>query len=284
MYRSLSTVKADLARAQFDLTGEGIVWAVLATGVDGSHPHFATFRNTELTKPLRHLDYTSFYGDFQKAQQKEFKRGRHDELNEEEFLLRDRYAVPVPVDVKGLGTAVAGIIAGQSTDSDGNLLRGVTDRAKVLSIKVLDDKGGGNEFNLLAALKVVQLLNQTGTRMLVHGIVLPLSFGRDVRNFACGRSPICAEVDRLVNSGVVVVTSVGNGSFVGGLSLGPLWVSSEQPNIVEGAITDPGNAELAIGVGSTHRSAPEIYGASFFSSRGPTADGGHILRRLPSYV
>jgi hypothetical protein len=37
MYRSLNTVKADLARAQFDLTGEGIVWAVLATGVDGSH-------------------------------------------------------------------------------------------------------------------------------------------------------------------------------------------------------------------------------------------------------
>jgi subtilisin family serine protease len=98
--------------------------------------------------------------------------------------------------------------------------------------------------------------------MLVHGIVLPLSFGWDVRNYACGRSPICAEVDRLVNSGVVVVTSVGNRSF-----------DSERNRVVEGGITDPGNAELAIGVGCTNRSAPEIYGASFFSSRGPTADG-----------
>ena len=39
------------------------------------------------------------------------------------------------------------------------------------------------------------------------------------------------------------------------------------------SITDPGNADGVITVGSTHRSWPHTYGVSFFSSRGPTGDG-----------
>src|SRR5205085_752976 len=39
------------------------------------------------------------------------------------------------------------------------------------------------------------------------------------------------------------------------------------------SINDPGNAELAITVGSTHRDKPHRYGVSFFSSKGPTGDG-----------
>jgi subtilisin family serine protease len=38
-------------------------------------------------------------------------------------------------------------------------------------------------------------------------------------------------------------------------------------------INDPGNADLAITVGSTHRSMPHTYGVSYFSSKGPTGDG-----------
>ena len=38
-------------------------------------------------------------------------------------------------------------------------------------------------------------------------------------------------------------------------------------------INDPGNADLAITVGSTHRDAPHVYGVSYFSSKGPTGDG-----------
>jgi len=38
-------------------------------------------------------------------------------------------------------------------------------------------------------------------------------------------------------------------------------------------INDPGNAELAITVGSTHREMPHVYGVSYFSSKGPTGDG-----------
>ena len=38
-------------------------------------------------------------------------------------------------------------------------------------------------------------------------------------------------------------------------------------------INDPGNAERAITVGSTHRDMPHTYGVSYFSSKGPTGDG-----------
>ena len=38
-------------------------------------------------------------------------------------------------------------------------------------------------------------------------------------------------------------------------------------------INDPGNAELAITVGSTHRDMPHVCGVSYFSSKGPTGDG-----------
>src|SRR5581483_1605027 len=39
------------------------------------------------------------------------------------------------------------------------------------------------------------------------------------------------------------------------------------------SINDPGNAERAITVGSTHREMPHTYGVSYFSSKGPTGDG-----------
>ena len=38
-------------------------------------------------------------------------------------------------------------------------------------------------------------------------------------------------------------------------------------------INDPGNADPAITVGSTHRDMPHRYGVSYFSSKGPTGDG-----------
>jgi subtilisin family serine protease len=38
-------------------------------------------------------------------------------------------------------------------------------------------------------------------------------------------------------------------------------------------INDPGNAELAITVGATHRDSPHTFGVSYFSSKGPTGDG-----------
>ena len=49
--------------------------------------------------------------------------------------------------------------------------------------------------------------------MLIHGVNLSLSVPHDVANYACGRTPVCEECERVVASGVVVVTAAGNRGF-----------------------------------------------------------------------
>ncbi len=105
---------------------------------------------------------------------------------------------------------------------------------------------------------------------------LSVGYEFDPEWFACGQSPLCIEVDRLVRSGVVAVAAAGNTgygfqstAFQGSVPAGLLMT-----------INDPGNAELAITVGSTHRDMPHTYGVSYFSSKGPTGDD----RRKPDLV
>jgi serine protease AprX len=186
MYRSLTTIKADLARAEFGITGKGIVWAVIATGVDGRHPHFATHRNLELPHPLRHLDYSNLY--------ERLGEDRHSrDFNLEDNLFDDDYLVREPVDGQGLGTAVAGVIAGEGLDPhSGQTIRGVAPEAKILSVQVFAATVQWVEFNVIAGLKAIQQLNQLSRSPVIHGVVIPLSIGWDVRNYACGHSPVCA--------------------------------------------------------------------------------------------
>ena len=63
--------------------------------------------------------------------------------------------------------------------------------------------------------------------------------------FACGQSPLCVEVDRLVKSGVVVVVAAGNTGFGYQNHRARGHVSAG----IDLTINDPGNAELAITVG-----------------------------------
>ena len=97
---------------------------------------------------------------------------------------------------------------------------------------------------------------------------LSVGYDFDPEWFACGQSPLCVEVDRLVRSGVVVVVAAGNTGY-GYANTAIAQASAAAPL----TINDPGNAELAITVGSTHRDMPHIYGVSYFSSKGPTGDG-----------
>jgi subtilisin family serine protease len=98
---------------------------------------------------------------------------------------------------------------------------------------------------------------------------LSLGYEFDPQWFACGQSPLCKEVDKLIRTGVVVVVAAGNSGY------GSLAVLQDAPSRfgLGMTINDPGNAELAITVGSTHRDAPHSYGVSYFSSKGPTGDG-----------
>jgi hypothetical protein len=261
--KSISTVKADAVHNAFAAFGEGIVWAVVDSGVDGTHPHFRKHGNLHLPEPLEHRDFTSAPGK------------------------------PL-VDEYGHGTHVAGIIAGEKvgdiltttrhrdergvpTEVTKRLasITGMAPRAKILSLKVLGRDGRGNgtgkASSIIAALEYIQKLNGDGRRIVVHGVNLSVGYDFEPEWFACGQSPLCVEVNRLVKSGVVVVVAAGNSGY------GFVDSATADTNRVAAGldltINDPGNADLAITVGSTHRDMPHLYGVSYFSSKGPTGDG-----------
>lgn len=124
------------------------------------------------------------------------------------------------------------------------------------------------EFAIIAALQFIRYLNDRHNFTAIHGANLSLSIPHDIRNFACGRTPICNECERLVESGVVVVAAAGNHGYKS-------YETKEgsYESYAAFSITDPGNADSVITVGATHRFWPHTYGVSFFSSRGPTGDG-----------
>lgn len=286
---SLTTVKADAAQRAFDALGRDIVWAVLDSGIAGTHPHFSstthlfgTMSTLTVSRPLGHLDFTP------------------DGLDAKGNPTRDRALV----DRFGHGSHVAGIIAGawESPDPAGQLvvgtetrnestndpvpalrplvrISGVAPQCRLVSLKVIADvdrsdtvqqtAGQGKVSWLLRAIDRIQEWNQHGKRLLVHGVNLSLGYGFDARWFGCGQSPLCVEVNRLVKSGVSVVVSAGNSGY-------PSFLTEDggsESRYHASSITDPGNADLAITVGSTHRDMPHLYGVSYFSSRGPTGDG-----------
>ena len=235
MNRSITTINADVAQAEFGARGQGIVWAMIASGVELSHIHFGAHQNLILPDGLSHWDFSD--PDTTVGKQ-----------------------LPIASDINGFGTSVAAVIAGKSSNDTGQSLRGMAPECKILSINVLSEET--SERNVIEALRAIQAMNADGVGIRVHGVVVPLELSWDEANFGCGYSPVCVEVDRLVNSGVVVVVPAGNRGF-----------GRNQKRSVEASIMDPGNAPSAITVGSTHRTLPREYGPSFFSARGPTADG-----------
>jgi serine protease AprX len=173
------------------------------------------------------------------------------------------------------GTHVAGILAANWPDAPETTplqepLYGVCPDLEIYDLRVLPDNPAdkADEFTIIAALQFIRYLNANKNLMLIHGVNLSLSVPHDVANYACGRTPVCEECERVVASGVVVVTAAGNRGFD----------KREREPAAYGdyryiSITDPGNADGVITVGSTHRMLPHNYGVSYFSSRGPTGDG-----------
>jgi subtilisin family serine protease len=147
-------------------------------------------------------------------------------------------------------------------------IAGVAPKTKLLSLRVLNSSGTGKVSNLLAAIGYVQEMNDHGRLLRVHGMNMSVGYGFDPEWFGCGQSPLCVEVDRLVRSGVSVVVAAGNTGY---------WKRGGTEAAINSGldltINDPGNAQLAITVGSTHRDRPHTYGVSYFSSKGPTGDG-----------
>jgi len=180
------------------------------------------------------------------------------------------------------GTHVAGILAadwrvddwGESEESyTAETLAGVCPDIRLYDFRVFDDQGNGDEFSVMAALQFLRYLNEHRDLLMIHGANLSLAIRHDVANFACGRTPVCDEAERVVNSGVVVVAAAGNYGYNRFATLTDVGAPSTYEGYSNISITDPGNAEAVLTVGSTHRIEPHTYGVSYFSSRGPTGDG-----------
>lgn len=258
--RSAAATKCLAAQRTFDARGSGIVWAVLDSGIDANHDHFAHHGNLEgLPAGLTPQSFVSDRPD--------------DALTDE----------------NGHGTHVAGIIAGAHRpgteavgvgwyrDAEGKEERqrlsvdgitGMAPECKLLSCKVLRADRTGDVTALLEALLYIQDLNENGRNIRVHGVNISVGHTFDPAWFAAGLTPVCREVDRLVSSGVVVVVAAGNTGY--GYAKDPHGRSMRLG--FDTTINDPGNAALAITVGSTS-SSPHRTGVSYFSSKGPTGDG-----------
>jgi serine protease AprX len=272
VFSSTRTIKCDAARAAFTAAGKDIVWAVADTGIDAAHPHFHTHDTLRIKDlGLRHRDFTDLHAT---------------EAQAEKAAL---------IDDAGHGTHVAGIIAGETRPTARRKIRigtnvrtndavsdvatvdvvhdqpilGLAPQCKLISLRVLSSGETGLVSYLLAAIGYLQQVNEFGRNIKVHGLNISLGYPFLPQWFAAGQSPLCVEVDRLVRSGVAVVVAAGNAGY------GQVTTADNRSEFAshQGTIADPGNSDLAITVGSTHRDMPHVFGVSYFSAKGPTADG-----------
>ena len=191
-------------------------------------------------------------------------------------LIDDRTVYPAATDH---GTHVAGIVAADFTKDEETSadVPGHVPPALALRSSGVRRKGRGDEFAILCAIEFVGWLNRDRTNPVVHGVNLSLALAHDVDSFACGQTPICEACNHLVGAGTVVIAAAGNTGFEGGAGVKKQSIGTGYRAI---SITDPGNADYVITVGSTHRRDPHLYGVSYFSARGPTGDG----RRKPDIL
>jgi hypothetical protein len=305
MWRSRATVKADAAARVFDITCRDLAWVVIDSGIDARHIAFrartpdgaryaAAFeKDKDRTRIVATYDFSVVRDLLSEDTLKETARrlgGKSQDIR----ALEQRVADGAEIDwqlvgrlvrvphVEGKyrppqqehGTHVAGILAGDCRENarteppTETAPVGLCADLQLYDLRVLDDKGEGHEFNVMAALQFVRHLNAVSEGMAVHGVNLSLSIRHDIANFACGRTPVCEECERLVGAGIVVVTAAGNDGY-----LQYITTRGPQDSYRSISITDPGNAAGVITVGSTHRFQPHTYGVSYFSSRGPTGDG-----------
>ncbi|MFG2820968.1 S8 family peptidase [Kitasatospora sp. NPDC048365] len=285
--RSAPTVKANAAWHSYDARGQGIVWAVIDSGIDGSHPHFsdleiaAAGQDNEppqgLTSQL-HRDFSFLVNP--------------DDQSRPGGASADQYPLQPLTDESGHGTHVAGIISGCTPDGmtplraepDDSGNRGFIERAhtaklsgmapacELVSIKVMRPTRRGTWVTSSSAVihALTYLRSQVNVDpavLRVHGVNMSLGCEWKPDEYAAGQSPLCQAVNQLVATGVVVVVAAGN--------YGARTMAGDSANTsaVMGSIIEPAHAEDCIAVGSTHRDAPHAFGVTWTSSKGPTLDG-----------
>ncbi|CCK25540.1 protease [Streptomyces davaonensis JCM 4913] len=284
--RSRATIKADAAEQVFSVDCRSIGWAVVDSGIDALHPAFLDW-DTPVEpgqpQPQRQSRITrafNFVGVRKTLSLDQLDDGRIDWPRALPYVEFEFPWAPAPAQrpegprrppytapLDPHGTHIAGIIGARwPRPLPEAEFRGICPRIKLYDFRVLDADGTGDEFSIVTALQAIRYINEQAGRFVIAGVNLSLSVPHDVASHSTGWTPVCIECDRLVRSGVVVVAAAGNSGYAGAVrTLGKDYHGA--------SISDPGNAESVITVGSTHRSNPHRHGVSYFSSRGPTGDG-----------
>jgi subtilisin family serine protease len=247
IHQSIHTIQVKTANLGYNAKGQGVTWAVLDTGIAAGHPHFKANQNV-----IAQWDCTVH------GEPKRFNPG------DKGF---DR------LDGNGHGTHVSATIAGGGMtldDTKGRQIElcGLAPEAKLYGFKVLKDNGNGEDAYIIKALDIVADINEKAGKLVIHGVNLSLGGSFDPSVFGCGHTPLCQELRRLWQQGVLVCLAAGNEGYA--------MLNSEDgviPANIDLSIGDPANLNEAIAVGSIHKTNPHTYGVSYFSSRGPTADG-----------
>jgi hypothetical protein len=299
---SVETVKADAAWRLFDMSCRDITWAVIDSGIDGSHPAFRDHeaggfsirvdKALDFSRLRRFASYDILGGpaalrdelvaevcdrtalkrpkaeEFLRDLSEDARRGRPFDWEILSKLLECKCDKLEGERPNGHGTHVAGVLGGDWREGESIVHQGVCPDIRLYDLRVLGITTVDTEFAILGALEYVRWLNSRNRYLSIHGVNLSVGIQHDFKNFACGQTPVCRSADATVHSGVVVVAAAGNwGSQDFLTSTGPYR------GYAPISIADPGNTESVITVGSTHRERPHEYGVSFFSSRGPTGDG-----------
>jgi len=163
-------------------------------------------------------------------------------------------------DLYGHGTHVAGIVAGNGTNSHGRAFRktfmGVAGNANLINLRVLDQNGAGRDSAVIAAIQeAISLKGKYNIR------VINLSLGRPVYE-SYRLDPLCQAVEAAWKAGIVVVVAAGNEGR-----------NDSADTAGYGTIAAPGNDPYVITVGAmkpmgTSTRADDLIAS--YSSKGPT--------------
>jgi serine protease AprX len=163
-------------------------------------------------------------------------------------------------DLYGHGTHVAGIIAGNGSNSSclscDVTFRGIAPNVNIINLRVLDQNGSATDSTVIAAIQeAIALQSQYNIR------IINLSLGRGVFE-SYTTDPLCQAVEQAWNAGIVVVVAAGN-----------YGRDNSNNNMGYGTITAPGNDPYVITVGAmktmgTATRADDLIAT--YSSKGPT--------------
>jgi serine protease AprX len=231
---------ANLAAQRFGVSGQGIGVAVLDTGINavddlgGTNSTLLGFLN-----PGTRLAASVNFSDDSTAN-----------------------------DLCGHGTHVAGIIAGNATDSTGSSYSesflGIAPKANLVNVKVLDREGAGNVSSVILGLAWC-ILNKN----LYNIRVINLSLGHPVGQ-TYATDPFCLAAELAYRAGIVVVCAAGND---GRLNVNrTAGASNSGYGTSYASVECPGNDPYVITVGATkqtdsNRADDQI---ASYSGRGPS--------------